>query len=156
MKKICRHNSGFSLVELIVVVLIMAIIAVALAPQIMKWVENSRRATDMQLKGNMLSIMQVTVLEPDVISDITDAGGAWMKMDNSGIKLTQGSGSGGSDFGTTSAFYKKFLANSDMRDFSDMKTKAAGTYILLKIDGLAHVVSAQYYDEEGNVIEDMD
>ena len=40
------NDKGFSLVELIVVILIMAIIAVALAPQVMKWVENSRVATD--------------------------------------------------------------------------------------------------------------
>lgn len=44
MKKL--NNKGFSLVELIVVVLIMAIIAVALAPQVMKWVEESRKSTD--------------------------------------------------------------------------------------------------------------
>ena len=31
-----RNNKGFSLVELIVVILIMAVIAVALAPQVMK------------------------------------------------------------------------------------------------------------------------
>ena len=46
MKKM--NNKGFSLVELIVVVLIMAIIAVALAPQVMKWVENSRKSTDIE------------------------------------------------------------------------------------------------------------
>ncbi|MCI5848904.1 MAG: type II secretion system GspH family protein, partial [Lachnoclostridium sp.] len=38
MKRTKKNNKGFSLVELIVVVLIMAIIAVALAPQVMKWV----------------------------------------------------------------------------------------------------------------------
>ena len=41
-------NKGFSLVELIVVVLIMAIIAVVLAPQVSKWVKNSRDASDMR------------------------------------------------------------------------------------------------------------
>ena len=46
MKKM--NNKGFSLVELIVVVLIMAIIAVALAPQVMKWVENSRKSNDIE------------------------------------------------------------------------------------------------------------
>lgn len=41
-----KDNRGFSLVELIVVILIMAIIAVALAPQVMKWVGESRDSTD--------------------------------------------------------------------------------------------------------------
>ena len=39
-------NNGFSLVELIVVVLIMGIIAIALAPQVVKWVFTSRENTD--------------------------------------------------------------------------------------------------------------
>ena len=46
MKKMRKNNKGFSLVELIVVVLIMAIIAVALAPQVMKWVGKSKESTD--------------------------------------------------------------------------------------------------------------
>lgn len=49
MKKLLarkKNNKGFSLVELIVVILIMAIIAVALAPQVMKWVGESSKSTD--------------------------------------------------------------------------------------------------------------
>lgn len=48
-----KYNKGFSLVELIVVVLIIAIIAVALAPQVMKWVGTARENTD---KSNIESI----------------------------------------------------------------------------------------------------
>ena len=55
MKKILnkKNNKGFSLVELIVVILIMAIIAVALAPQVMKWVGRSGENTD---ENNMATI----------------------------------------------------------------------------------------------------
>ena len=51
--KMREDNRGFSLIELIVVVLIMAIIAVALAPQVMKWVENSRVASDLDMRANI-------------------------------------------------------------------------------------------------------
>lgn len=40
------NNKGFSLVEIIIVIAIMAILAGALAPQLMKYVEKSRKAAD--------------------------------------------------------------------------------------------------------------
>lgn len=40
------NNKGFSLVEIIIVIAIMAILAGALAPQLMKYVEKSRVAAD--------------------------------------------------------------------------------------------------------------
>lgn len=52
-----RNNKGFSLVELIVVILIMAIIAVALAPQVIKWVstasENTKKNNESTLKATI-------------------------------------------------------------------------------------------------------
>ena len=69
MKKM--NNKGFSLVELIVVVLIMAIIAVALAPQVMKWVENSRKSTDIENYNALLEAANVASTSEDVIAKVT-------------------------------------------------------------------------------------
>ena len=63
MKKM--NNKGFSLVELIVVVLIMAIIAVALAPQVMKWVENSRISTDCDTYDGLIANIQVALTDKE-------------------------------------------------------------------------------------------
>ncbi len=41
-----KNNKGFSLVELIIVIAIMAILSAALAPQLMKYIEKSRLSTD--------------------------------------------------------------------------------------------------------------
>ncbi len=42
------NNKGFSLVELIIVIAIMAILSGALAPQLIKYLDKSRKATDVQ------------------------------------------------------------------------------------------------------------
>ena len=68
MKKM--NNKGFSLVELIVVVLIMAIIAVALAPQVMKWVENSRKSTDCNNYDSVVSACNLALSNEDVMKEV--------------------------------------------------------------------------------------
>lgn len=80
MKKLTKkNNKGFSLVELIVVVLIMAIIAVALAPQVTKWVEKSRHATDAQNYDTIISALQIANAEGDIKTSgqVTVASGKW-------------------------------------------------------------------------------
>lgn len=63
MKTLKKNNKGFSLVELIVVILIMAIIAVALAPQVMKWVDESKISTDNNNAANLKSSIDAAVAD---------------------------------------------------------------------------------------------
>ncbi len=63
MKNLKKNNKGFSLVELIVVVLIIAIIAVALAPQVMKWVGEAQTSTDKNNIATLKSAISVAVAE---------------------------------------------------------------------------------------------
>ena len=72
MKKM--NNKGFSLVELIVVVLIMAIIAVALAPQVMRWVENSRKSNDIETYNSLVGAINTAGTNEAVISQVKAAG----------------------------------------------------------------------------------
>lgn len=66
MKKENMNNKGFSLVELIIVVAIMAILIVVLAPQYLKYVEKSRVAADQASIQGYIDAMQVIAADPDV------------------------------------------------------------------------------------------
>lgn len=65
MKKLMKkkNNKGFSLVELIVVVLILGIIAVALAPQVMKWVGKARTNSDENTAKDIKSSVQIALAD---------------------------------------------------------------------------------------------
>lgn len=63
MKKM--NNKGFSLVELIIVIAIMAILIVVLAPQYLKYVERSRNSTDMQNATTLKTAVETYVADPE-------------------------------------------------------------------------------------------
>ena len=71
MNNVKKNNKGFSLVELIVVVLIMAIIAVAMAPQVMKWVDKSRQAKDSSNYDALFSAAQLSTVAVSADKKIT-------------------------------------------------------------------------------------
>lgn len=71
MKKVKKerkmNNRGFSLVELIIVIAIMAILAGALAPQFVKYVAKSREAVDNQNIDLLISTTNSVLADPDVV-----------------------------------------------------------------------------------------
>lgn len=66
MKKENMNNKGFSLVELIIVIAIMAILIVVLAPQYLKYVEKSRVSSDQTSVVEYINAMQVLAADPEV------------------------------------------------------------------------------------------
>jgi len=60
------NNKGFSLVELIIVVAIMAVLIGVLAPTYLKYVENSKKTADCSAIGSMLDACEVTAIDPSV------------------------------------------------------------------------------------------
>lgn len=64
MKKQNMNDKGFSLVELIIVIAIMAILIVVLAPQYLKYVERSRNSTDMQNVTTLKTAVETYAADP--------------------------------------------------------------------------------------------
>lgn len=89
MRKERMNDKGFSLVELIIVIAIMAILLVVLAPQYLKYVERSRNSTDLQNATEMVTALQIYASDPD----------AAYQPANGNIKITRnGDGSVSNDF----------------------------------------------------------
>jgi len=126
MKNLKKDNKGFSLVELIVVVLIMAIIAVALAPQVIKWVNNSRISSDNNTKEAIISAVQTCLTDEKVFKEITNGTAASVSVNNTEATVSAGSG-----------FKTKFEQYASVSLDGSGKTKAFKT----KQDGCTITVS---------------
>lgn len=63
MNKKEMNNKGFSLVELIIVIAIMAILVGVLAPQFMKYLESSRQSTDIDSIAAYKTAIETTVID---------------------------------------------------------------------------------------------
>ena len=59
-----RNNKGFSLVELIIVIAIMAILVGVMAPQLIKYIEKTNVSSDTQLCDTVKSAVTTAVMDP--------------------------------------------------------------------------------------------
>ena len=73
MKKM--DNKGFSLVELIIVIAIMAVLMGVLAPQFIKYVEDSRIQKDESAFGEVANAAQIALSVDKVYTAVSSAGG---------------------------------------------------------------------------------
>jgi len=138
MEKISKENKGFSLVELIVVVLIMAIIAVALAPQVMKWVENSRIASDMETRNDLEEMCQLALANEYVFEHVKE-GGYTITLTKDSTGKTEVDCVNAS-LTSDPAFWDKFFAIGGYADYQDFKdniqlksTPVSANQVVLKV-----------------------
>lgn len=127
MKRTKKNNKGFSLVELIVVVLIMAIIAVALAPQVMKWVNESRKSADASTYDSLVAAAQDSLADEGVWKAVIgDAKDFTITINDKGCTV-----GGPADFVTE---VTKQLGGGEVTKIS-LKQKDASATVTIKADG---------------------
>ncbi len=86
-EKDMRNNKGFSLVELIIVIAIMAILVGVMAPQLIKYIEKTNVSSDTQLCDTVKSAVTTAVMDPSVLNDTASASrlsatGTWISVSN--------------------------------------------------------------------------
>ncbi|SHM23256.1 prepilin-type N-terminal cleavage/methylation domain-containing protein [Anaerosporobacter mobilis DSM 15930] len=76
MKKKEGKNKGFSLVELIVVIAIMAILAIVIAPQVMKYIGQSRKSVDATNISAYKTAVNTALANEDVYAEVAEGSGS--------------------------------------------------------------------------------
>lgn len=135
-------NKGFSLVELIIVIAIMAILVGVMAPQLMKYVEKSRVSADTVRTAIMTAMLDPSVTATTLPTTVTDA-------DSATIAKT----SDANAFGT---LVEEILGDTTANAAKKLKSKAyTGQKILYSIDANNNVsvkITANPGSSEGNLV----
>ena len=125
MKKM--NNKGFSLVELIIVIAIMAILIVVLAPQYLKYVEKSRNSTDLQNVTEIKTALEVYAADPDAVVGLPNG-------EKIVINVTSTGGTIVSDYGTTDKFVATALKETDLT-ITEIKCSSKNKWSAYAIQG---------------------
>ena len=118
-------NKGFSLVELIVVMAIMAILVGAIAPQVIRYVERARESRDMQVESTLLNAFVTAIASEDTtigdfsVSDIADNADADFVAVRNDIQEISG-------FATNAAITNALRSNAGRGTFTFTYTASTG------------------------------
>lgn len=149
-----KDNRGFSLVELIVVVLIMAIVAVAVSAAIIKWVNNSKNSSDIQTRNSLRDNVAISITNDQAFKAVANGGYEIhiVKNDTGNIEYTyEGDVIDSHTPNATNPYWKFLLETTGCRNFSEFEDRftiksepAAGQTISIDVtvweNGFTYVV----------------
>ena len=102
-------NKGFSLVELIIVIAIMAILAAAIAPALIRYIDKSRKADDVAAAETVNTAVNAALANEDAYSEC--ASESW--FDSAAVVWSANGGStlNGTEAGAATTFGKEMMSN---------------------------------------------
>ena len=111
-----KNNKGFSLVELIIVIAIMAILAGALAPALIKYIAKSRRSTDVS-NAQTIATAVTNALSVEAAYDAATPNSPY-SINNDGSQL-----------GSDDAFTSEVTSQLGASKYKPKYDKAAGNFV---------------------------
>ena len=81
-------NKGFSLVELIIVIAIMAILIGVMAPNLLRYVEKTNVSADTQLADSVRTAVQTAMMDPTVINATDSSASTFLTSHTTYAKLS--------------------------------------------------------------------
>lgn len=158
MKKVINDNKGFSLVELIIVIAVMAILVGVMTPQLIKYMERTNISADAQTCDTVKRAIEVALNDPEVLADtasndiagdFTDPLQGNFRIDRYGASLAN------SVFGKNVEDilgWNPFLANSNNHHLHLKSTPAHDDGILCAVvnsDGSRFAITIAHSDKTG-------
>ncbi len=138
-----KNNKGFSLVELIIVIAIMAILVGVMAPQLIKYIEKTNVSSDTQLADTCKTAITTAMMDPAIV---TISGYA---------QPTSGTVAGGFSAGTASSAFNDAVAESLGCSLGDVNGKlkskdASGiSYDVISSNSVKITVTGSHADAKG-------
>ncbi|MBO6138376.1 MAG: prepilin-type N-terminal cleavage/methylation domain-containing protein [Lachnospiraceae bacterium] len=123
-----KNNKGFSLVELIIVIAIMAILVAILAPQFLKYVERSRNTADVANAREMSNAVIAYIADSEV-EDTIEQGKTTIKTSSTGTEVT-----GTSPTTVANALREAGITTNEGDKLNDIKCKSKTTWKEYQID----------------------
>jgi type IV pilus assembly protein PilA len=111
-------NKGFSLVELIIVIAIMAILAAAIAPALIRYIDKSRKADDLTAGGTINSAVSAALANEDAYDELQTATGVIGQVSKDYL----------SGYGTY--FSKEFSGNLDQKVSPKYKKESQAAFVV--------------------------
>ena len=123
-------NKGFSLVELIVVIAIMAVLVGVLAPTLIKNIEKSRESKDAQNIEQLKSSAEIALNNESAYASVVPSTGS-----SALVTLTDSS----CTFNTQSDFSSEFTGNMDVTKTKLTSKKSSGKTVTINVNSLGQV-----------------